>query len=198
MVVVLARKLHWCCRRDGRRRVPGLIPKSGFQVQDGSDIDMIDGPYFVLTVLGVLGTGLTAGVFCGFSTFVMRGLAALPPAQGVAAMQAINVAAVRPTFMLVFAGSAVLAAVIAVVTFVLWPDEGAVELLLGSALFLLGSFGVTAAANVPRNNTLQELDPGTREAAAYWRAYVREWTAWNHVRTAASAGAALSYLLALT
>ena len=25
-----------------------------------------------------------------------------------------------------------------------------------------------------------------REAAAYWPTYVREWTAWNHVRTAAS------------
>lgn len=43
---------------------------------------MGEGPYFVLTVLGVLGTGVTAGVFCAFSTFVMRGLAALPPAQG--------------------------------------------------------------------------------------------------------------------
>ncbi|MEV6958467.1 anthrone oxygenase family protein [Streptomyces sp. NPDC051207] len=159
---------------------------------------MIDGPYVVLTVLGVLGTGLTAGVFCGFSAFVMRGLAALPPAQGVAAMQRINVAAVRPAFMLVFAGSAVLAVVMAVVAFVLWPDDGAVELLLGSGLFLFGSFGVTAAANVPRNNTLQAMEPGTREAAAYWPAYVREWTAWNHVRTAASAAAALSYLLALT
>jgi uncharacterized membrane protein len=57
---------------------------------------MIDGPYFVLTVLGVLGCGLVAGVFCGFSTFVMRAIAALPPAQGVAAMNAINVAALRP------------------------------------------------------------------------------------------------------
>lgn len=159
---------------------------------------MIDGPYFVLTVLVVLGTGLAAGVFFGFSTFVMRGLAALPPAQGVAAMQAVNVAAMRPAFMLVIAGSAVLAAVIAVVTFVLLPDEGTVPLLLGSALYLFGSFGVTAAANVPRNNALQELEPGTREAAAYWPTYVREWTAWNHVRTVASAAAALSYLLALT
>lgn len=51
---------------------------------------MGEGPYFVLTVLGVLGTGVTAGVFCAFSTFVMRGLAALPPAQGVAAMNAID------------------------------------------------------------------------------------------------------------
>jgi uncharacterized membrane protein len=159
---------------------------------------MIDGPYFVLTVLGVLGTGLVAGVFCGFSTFVMRGLATLPPAQGVAAMNAINVTAVTPPFMFVFLGSAVLCAVIAVVTFVLWPDEGTVELLVGSALYLFGSFGLTMVANVPRNDALLKLEPGTSEAAAYWPVYVREWTMWNHVRTVASAGAALAYMLALT
>ncbi|MEU9914476.1 anthrone oxygenase family protein [Streptomyces sp. NPDC051001] len=159
---------------------------------------MIEGPYFALTVLGVLGTGLVAGVFCAFSTFVMKGLAELPPAQGVAAMKAINVTALRPAFMLVFAGSAVLCAVIAVVTFVLWPDEGTVELLLGSALYLFGSFGVTMVANVPRNDTLMKLDAGTAEAAAYWPEYVREWTVWNHVRMVASGAAALVYVLALT
>ena len=159
---------------------------------------MIDGPYFWLTVLGVLGTGLVAGVFCGFSTFVMRGLAALPPAQGVAAMNAINVTAVMPAFMLVFLGSAVLCAVLAVVTFVLWPDDGRVELLVGSALYLFGSFGVTMVANVPRNDALLKLDPGTSEAAAYWPSYIREWTFWNHVRMVASAGSAVAYVLALT
>ncbi|EKX62732.1 DUF1772 domain-containing protein [Streptomyces ipomoeae] len=158
---------------------------------------MIDGPYFVLTVLGLLGTGIVAGVFCGFSTFVMRALASLPPAQGVAAMQAINVSALTPAFMLVFVGTAVLCAVLAVVTFVLWPDEGTVELLLGSALYLFGCFGVTMVANVPRNDALAELDAGTPEAATYWRTYVSQWTAWNHIRMVASAAAALSYLLAL-
>lgn len=165
---------------------------------DGGMDDMIDGPYFVLTVLGVLGTGLVAGVFCGFSAFVMRGLAALPPAQGVAAMQAINVAAVRPAFMVLFLGSTVLCAVLTVVTFVRWPDEGAVESLVGGALYLLGSFGLTAVANVPRNDALARLDPGSAEASAYWPAYVREWSLWNHVRALASAGAAVAYLLALT
>ncbi|MCT7357243.1 DUF1772 domain-containing protein [Streptomyces sp. 15-116A] len=159
---------------------------------------MDDGPYFVLVVLGVLGTGLVAGVFCAFSAFVMKGLAALPPAQGVAAMRAINGAAVTAAFMAVFIGSAVLCAVIAVVTFVLWPDGGTVELLVGSALYLVGAFGVTIAANVPRNDALAKLEPGTPEAAAYWPAYVREWTMWNHIRTVAAAGAALAYLLALT
>ncbi len=43
---------------------------------------MIDGPYFVLTVLGVLGTGLTAGAFCAFSTFVMRGSPRCRPRRG--------------------------------------------------------------------------------------------------------------------
>ncbi|GAB2739027.1 DUF1772 domain-containing protein [Streptomyces bullii] len=159
---------------------------------------MIDGPYFVLTVLGVLGTGLVAGAFFAFSAFVMRALAALPPAQGVAAMNAINVSAVQPAFMLLFVGSAVLCAVIAVVTFVLWPDQGTVELLVGSALYLFGTFGVTVLANVPRNDALARLDPGTAEAAAYWPSYVREWTGWNHVRMVASAGAAVAYVLALT
>ncbi|MFG2130247.1 DUF1772 domain-containing protein [Streptomyces sp. NPDC048751] len=159
---------------------------------------MSDEPYGVLALLGVLGTGLVAGVFCAFSTFVMRGLAALPTAQGVAAMNAINRAALKPAFMIVFIGSAGLCAVTAVVTFVLWPDGRAVELLLGSALYLVGAFGVTIVGNVPRNDMLMKLDPGTAEAAAYWPSYVRQWTVWNHVRTVASAAAALSYALALS
>ncbi|MEU2388416.1 anthrone oxygenase family protein [Streptomyces sp. NPDC012461] len=159
---------------------------------------MIEGPYFVLVVAGVLGAALVAGVFCAFSAFVMKGLAALPAAQGVAAMRAVNVAAVTTAFMLLFLGSAVLCAVIAVVTVVVWPRAGGAELLVGSALYLSGAFGVTVAANVPRNEALARLDPGTPEAAAYWPGYVREWTRWNHVRTVASAGAALAYVLALT
>ncbi|MGW5209800.1 anthrone oxygenase family protein [Streptomyces sp. NPDC004051] len=164
---------------------------------------MIEGPssmptaLTVLAVSGALGTGLVAGVFCAFSTFVMRGLAALPPARGVAAMQSVNVAAVRAPFMLVFLGSALLCAAVAVVTAVSRPDEGAVGLLVGSALYLFGGFGVTAAANVPRNDVLAGLAPDTAEACAYWTAYVRGWMLWNHVRTVASAGAALSYVLVL-
>jgi uncharacterized membrane protein len=161
-------------------------------------VGMIEGPYYALVVIGVLGTGLAAGVFYAFSTFVMRGLAALPPAQGAAAMQSVNGAAVRPPFMLLFAGTGVVCAVIAVVTFVVWPAEATLELLLGSALYLFGAFGLTMAVNVPRNDALGRLAPGTREAADYWPVYVREWTRWNHVRGAASAASAVLFVLALT
>jgi uncharacterized membrane protein len=104
---------------------------------------------------------------------------------------------VRPVFTTVFTGSAVLSAMIAVVTFVVWPDDGRTELLLGSALYVFGAFVLTIAANIPRNERLARLTPGAPEAAVYWPAYVREWTFWNHVRTVASAAAALIYLLAL-
>ncbi len=159
---------------------------------------MIEGPYFVLTLLAALACGLVAGVFAAFSTFVMKALAALPPPQGIAAMNAINVKAVGPAFMVLFLGAAGLCAVLAVVTFVLWPDKGTVELLLGCALYLLGSFGVTIAANVPRNDALAKLDPETAESAEYWRTYVNEWSTWNHIRGAASLAASASFVLALT
>lgn len=113
-------------------------------------------------------------------------------------MNRINVAAVAPAFMVIFLGATGLCVVLAVVTFVLWPDEGTFELLFGSVLFVVGSFGVTVVANVPRNDALAKIDPESAEGAAYWRTYVSEWTVWNHVRTGASLAATAAFVLALT
>ncbi|RVU22124.1 DUF1772 domain-containing protein [Streptomyces antnestii] len=159
---------------------------------------MIEGPYFVLVVLSALACGVSAGVFIAFSAFVMKGLAALPPERGIAAMQAINAAAVNPAFLVVFLGAAALCAVVAVVTFVLWPDQGTVALLLGSALQLVGAFGVTVVANVPRNEALSKLDPDAPDSVGPWRRYASEWLLWNHVRGAASLAASAAFVLALT
>ena len=43
---------------------------------------MIDGWILTLTVTGAVGTGLVAGVFFAFSTFVMRALDRLPAGTG--------------------------------------------------------------------------------------------------------------------
>ena len=48
---------------------------------------------FTLKLFAVLGCGLVAGVFFAFSAFVMSALARLQPAQGIAAMQSINITA---------------------------------------------------------------------------------------------------------
>jgi uncharacterized membrane protein len=38
-------------------------------------------------------------------------------------------------------------------------------------------------ANVPLNNELDEAEPGSPESAAFWQRFLRQWTAWNNVRT---------------
>jgi uncharacterized membrane protein len=59
-----------------------------------------------LTLLSVLGSGLVAGAFFAFSTFVMKALAALPAPQGVSAMQSINVVVLNRWFLAPFVVSA--------------------------------------------------------------------------------------------
>ncbi|MBV1778371.1 DUF1772 domain-containing protein [Paeniglutamicibacter sp. ABSL32-1] len=51
--------------------------------------------------------------------------------------------------------------------------------------------------NVPLNNDLARIAPGTADAAAPWAAFDRGWSRANHVRAAASIGAALVLLDAL-
>ena len=57
---------------------------------------------------GAIGTALIAGAFFAFSSFVMGALGKLPPAQGIAAMQSINVVVINPWFMSAFIGTAAL------------------------------------------------------------------------------------------
>lgn len=139
-----------------------------------------------LPLLVAVGAGLVGGVFFAFSTFVMKALVELPAAQGIAAMQRINVVVLNPLFLGVFVGTAVLAGVCVVAAFVLGSGPRAVLLGVAGVAYVLGSFGVTAAFNVPRNERLARLPADSPEAADYWPVYVREWLLWNHVRTAAS------------
>jgi len=64
------------------------------------------------TLLAAIGSGLIAGVFFAFSTFVMRALARLPADQAVAAMQSINVTILNPVFFAVCFGTALLSIVL--------------------------------------------------------------------------------------
>lgn len=147
-----------------------------------------------LTVATLLGTGLVAGVCFAFSSFVMPGLARLAPAQGAAAMNAINGAAVTPLFMVVLFGAAVGALALAVAAPFSWADPAARLRLAAALCYLAGVIAVTAICNVPRNVALAA--PGT-DAAAAWPRYLASWTAWNHVRVGSALAAALLLALSL-
>jgi len=148
------------------------------------------------TLVAAAGSALIGGSFFAFSTFVMGALGRLPPPQGIAAMQSINVVVINPWFMTTFLGTAVLCAAIAVASLMRWHDPGAVYLLAGAVLYFAGTFLVTMVFNVPRNDALAKLTPASAEAAGPWIAYLSTWTAWNHVRTIAALGAMVSFTVA--
>ena len=156
----------------------------------------MDAPLVALTLVTVLGCGLSAGVFFAFSGFVMKALARLPAAHGIAAMQAINVAAVSVAFMLALFGTAAACVALGGWALAEWGQPFAPYLLAGSALYLAGVIAPTVGYHVPRNEALATVEP-TVAAAAQWRRYVRQWTAWNHLRAAAplAAAAALTWAL---
>jgi uncharacterized membrane protein len=58
-------------------------------------------------------------------------------------------------------------------------------LLTASLLYVLGTFLLTAAGNVPLNDRLAKQDPHDPNAAPIWSAYQRPWTRLNHIRTIA-------------
>jgi len=60
----------------------------------------------LLTGVAAIGSATVGGVFYGFSTFIMRGLRQLPTASGTAAMQQINLTAVKPGLMTAMFGTA--------------------------------------------------------------------------------------------
>jgi uncharacterized membrane protein len=158
---------------------------------------MIDKLLFVATLLSALGCGLVGGAFFAFSTFIMKALARLPPAQGIAAMQSINVAVINPWFLGPFLGTAAACFLLAVSSLFMWHRPGAVYLLVGGLLYFLGTFVVTMAFNVPRNEALAVVNPTSAEGASLWADYLISWTAWNHVRTVAALAAAASLTMAL-
>ena len=159
---------------------------------------MIDDLLFALTFVSALGCGLEAGVLFAFSTSVMKALARLPAAQGITAMQSINVVVINPWFMGAFFGTAAACVLVAVLSLLRWNGAGAVYLLSGGLVYLIGTILVTMAFNVPRNNALAAADPQSAGGAGLWAGYVTSWTAWNHVRTAAALTAAVLLTFALS
>jgi uncharacterized membrane protein len=149
-----------------------------------------------LTVFATVGSGLAAGAFLAFSTFVMTALGRLPDQEGLRAMQEINDAAPTPWFTLPLFGTALVCAVLVVIALRRTKETPAKYLLVGSALYLAGIV-VTIAYHIPKNDDLALVNSSSPGAADAWNDYRTTWTAWNHVRTLAFLGAAIVFTVAL-
>jgi uncharacterized membrane protein len=149
-----------------------------------------------LTIISAIGSGLVGGVFFAFSTFVMKALGRLPAPAGIAAMQAINLDAPNPLFMLALFGSALTGAAVGVLAIVHWGEPSAPYALAGAVAGLVPAL-LTAVYHVPRNLALDALDPAEPGAADQWARFLVEWTVANHLRTVGGLAAAVLFTLAL-
>jgi uncharacterized membrane protein len=140
-----------------------------------------------LVLVTALGAGLAAGVFFAFSNFVMAALGRIPAAEGIRAMQEINVTVINPLFMAVLFGTGLLGLAVIVAALADWDDAYSPFLVGAGVTYVVGTVVVTMAFNVPRNNEVARQDPKSAATEEVWGRYLREWTAWNTVRTVASA-----------
>jgi uncharacterized membrane protein len=152
---------------------------------------------FLLIVLCAVGSGLIAGVFYAFSTFVMRALARLPARDGIAAMQSINIVVINPMFLGVFMGTALICVATFVLALIRWDVLRSLLEIGGAVSYIVGTFGVTMFGNVPLNNRLMRVKQDDADASEVWSHYLRRWTMWNHVRTIAALIAMVLFILAL-
>jgi uncharacterized membrane protein len=115
----------------------------------------------------------------------MAALGRIPPEQGIATMQSINITVLNPAFLTAFLGTGVVCVALAAGSYVWWGEASGKLLLAASLIYLVGCIGVTMVCNVPLNDGLAAVRPNTPEAAAAWSNYLTLWTNWNHLRTVA-------------
>ena len=159
---------------------------------------MIEGWVEAVVVAATVGCAVMSGIFFAFSNFVLQALRRLPPPQGIAAMQSINVVIATPLFVLALLGTAVACLALAAVAATRLDEPDAPLVLAGSALYLVGCMVVTIGYHIPRNQALDRLDPAAPASAAAWEAFVPAWVRVNHVRSLASIAAVVAFLLALS
>ena len=139
-------------------------------------------------LLAVLLCALVAGFLFAFSTVVMPGIRRLDDRSFLQSFQAIDrvIQDGQLLFMLVWVGSVVVLVISAVTGFL--HLRGLNRLLAVSACItcLAGVQLPTIAINIPLNNRIQALDPGSMSGArlAEERSqFEARWTRWNTIRT---------------
>lgn len=150
-----------------------------------------------LTIAATLGSGIVAGVFLCFSSFMVRTLRELAPADGMRVMQSINRTIVRSPFILAFISTALLSVTLVIFAAVS-PSAQSPWIIAASLTFIIGGVVVTGMFNVPRNNALERADPLSTDGQAVWHNYLRVWVRFNHARSIAACLSTVLFAVALT
>lgn len=147
---------------------------------------MVDRALYWLTFTSAIGCLIVAGIFFAFSNFIMPALGRITEAQGVAAMNSINLTVINPLFMLALFGTALVCVAVAGGSFLNAGQSGKWFIVAAALIYVIGCTGVTMIFNVPLNDALAAVPLNTPQATELWQRYLGDWTFWNSVRTGAS------------
>ncbi|MFK7887467.1 MAG: DUF1772 domain-containing protein [Gammaproteobacteria bacterium] len=145
----------------------------------------------------MLGSALIGGIFFAFSNFIMKALGRVSAAEGINAMQSINIVVLNRVFLGAFIGTAAISLLVIVLAVKGWSEPSSAWYLAGALLYTVGTFLVTVLGNVPLNDQLAAIAATDSLAIRIWEHYRDRWTVLNTVRTIAAIAAALSFIVGL-
>jgi uncharacterized membrane protein len=136
-----------------------------------------------ILLAAALACGLQAGTYYTWATGVMPGLARVDDRTLVHAMQQMNIAIVNPAFLATFLGAPAVALVAIAST-----DGAGRKWVIAGAAFAIATIAITAAGNIPLNNTLDAAGPVDKIAdlGAVRDAFESSWVRLNVVRALTS------------
>ena len=137
-----------------------------------------------LDEIAIISFGFIGGVYFTFSFFVMQSLKKTSASNAIRTMNTINLVILKSPFMLLCFFSSFIALILFLENLILnklISVEG-----FASLIFIVGMFICTATKNVPLNNKLADFDfnDSKYNPEIEWNYYYKNWTKWNHIRTA--------------
>ncbi len=142
---------------------------------------------FIVLMLGILFTGLTAGLCFTWSNAVIPGIARLDNLTFLKSFQSMNRAIINSSFLMVFFGPVVL---LFFNSYLFKNNSTSFWLfLIAAILFFVGIGIVTIFGNVPLNETLDSSNLETLskiELQELRNSFERPWNRWHTIRTLSS------------
>ncbi|MGI9533261.1 DUF1772 domain-containing protein [Lutimonas sp.] len=141
---------------------------------------------FVLFIT-VLLNALSTGFFFAWSVSVILGTKKVGDFTYLESMQSINREILNPAFFIVFFGSIITLSLSAILQYSYKPMFWFIA--ASAAIYLMGTFGVTAFGNVPLNNELEALnlkELSISELKNFRNYYESKWNRYHTIRTVSS------------
>lgn len=152
----------------------------------------------IVLIIGVVLTGLMAGVYFAFTTAVVPGVARTDDRTYVTVTQRINETILNGWFLTAFMGSLAVP-VVAAFLHLDADDRPRLPWIVAGAVLYGVTVVITFVLNIPLNNQIAAAgDVDDRSAPAVRQAYHQRWLRYNNARTVLGLAAVITLAVALS